>query len=80
MDEEFILDNIVNRIDIYDPVEDLFAQEEFNKEKESCKTKAEQVNFMYKYYQQNAVTSRDLAKDYQFYYQDSSVDLRSSAQ
>jgi len=76
MDEEYQLENIVNRIDIYDPVDGLFAQDEFLKEKESCKTQQEQVDFLYKYYSANSKTPRKLAYDYQFYDQDSSIDMR----
>ncbi len=80
MEEEYRLNEIVGRIDIYDPVDDVLEWKEINEEKESCKTKQEQINFMYKYHSQNKITPRSLAKDYQFYYQDSGVDLRSSAQ
>lgn len=75
MENEFNLDEIVNT-NVCDPVDDLFTQEKFLKEKESCKTKQEQINFMYKYYSPNSTTPRRLARDYQFYTEDSRIDLR----
>jgi hypothetical protein len=60
--------NSIFDIDVCDPFTEIAEFIQFEQEKNACKTKEEQINFMYKYYSQNSITINELAKDYDILY------------